>query len=127
MMGQLTNGPGVSTVPHCRGGGSEAGGAGGGPSLALGLALLGVTALAALTATALTCRRQLGRLQQRLAWRRTEEGIKHKEREYQRSFIQYDEYFLSLARWAHFTMMHLLPWLCTGTRLSWSGVRPRFL
>ena len=33
-----------------------------------------------------------------IRWRKTESAIKNKELEYQKSFIQYDEYFISLAR-----------------------------
>ena len=46
----------------------------------------------------LVCRRTILELIKDIQWRETESAIKNKEKEYQRSFIQYEEYFLSLAR-----------------------------
>ena len=46
----------------------------------------------------LLCRRRILELFKDIRWRKTESAIKNKEMEYQKSFIQCDEYFLSLAR-----------------------------
>lgn len=46
----------------------------------------------------LLCRRRILELVKDIRWRKTESAIKNKEMEYQKSFIQYEEYFLSLAR-----------------------------
>ena len=57
-----------------------------------------VFCLSLIMLTLLVFRRKILELIKDIRWRKTESAIKNKEMEYQKSFIQYEEYFLSLAR-----------------------------